>query len=361
MPRKFAAILPAFSGGGAERVTATLLESLDPDLWQIQVIAMDDSGPFGDLFKDRFIVKVLGIPRMRAALPSLVAAIRRFAPDVVYSTFWHVNLPLLAIRPALPKHTKIIIREANLPSANITNSPAPKLVRAGYRALYRSAHMVLGTSGLMRQELLDLGVRPETFELLRNPVDEDHVRERGAKSCPLLQDYSQILHFVAAGRLTKQKGFDRLIRLLRKYPPNRPWRCTIYGQGTELERLRALRDESGLSERITFAGFSRDLWSHLARADSLLMPSRWEGMPNAALEALALGTPVIATPESGGIQDIADAAPAGAVNVATMGLEFAAAIQAVSTPPTRDALRPSLLPDEYRLPQVTQRFQWLMK
>ena len=111
---------------------------------------------------------------------------------------------------------------------------------------------------------------------------------------------------------------------------------------------------------MTFAGFDPQPAPWVAGADALLLPSRWEGLPNVALEALACGTPVIATPEAGGIHEIAELAGPDAVRIAPMGPDFVSAMTAV---PRNDkgCLRPSLLPGEFHLTSVVAAFERLLE
>ena len=105
-----------------------------------------------------------------------------------------------------------------------------------------------------------------------------------------------------------------------------------------------------LAGRVTLTGFEENPWPRYASADAFLLPSRWEGMPNAALEALACGTPVIATPESGGATEIGDG-----VTVADWPKGFATAMTAVKAHSSR-VLRPSLLPRRFIAAAVVAEF-----
>jgi glycosyltransferase involved in cell wall biosynthesis len=101
---------------------------------------------------------------------------------------------------------------------------------------------------------------------------------------------------------------------------------TIFGEGELQSALRQQIERLNLKGRVALVGFEPQPAPWLAGADALLLPSRWEGLPNVALEALACGTPVIATPEAGGIGEIAAQAKPGAVTLAAPGHEFVTAM-----------------------------------
>jgi glycosyltransferase involved in cell wall biosynthesis len=187
--------------------------------------------------------------------------------------------------------------------------------------------------------------------VMQNPVDE--VRQRSGAQHPVRPD-GDSLNVVAAGRLTRQKGFDRLIALMPQLPAVR---LTIFGEGPERTTLEKLIENLNLKDRISLPGFSDNLASAIAGADVLVLPSRWEGLPNVVLEALALGTPVVASDESC-VEDIAAAAP-GALIVAPVDAAFARAIMQHKPVPT-SAPRPSLLPEVYRVENVAKRFDALL-
>ena len=80
----------------------------------------------------------------------------------------------------------------------------------------------------------------------------------------------------------------------------------IFGVGEEEARLRALAGKSGLQERVHFAGYRRDLPSLLGALDLYVHPARFEGMPNALLEAMAAARPIIASSADGNRELIED-------------------------------------------------------
>lgn len=348
--KRIVAVLPSLAGGGAERVTLTLLRSLDRRRFEPHLVLLDSDGPLQDLLSSDVIVHRLCQLRLSRALPSVLAKLRRLQPDVTFSTLGYVNLALALTQLAFPG--RLVIREANLPSLSLPRSRNAGLMSLGYRLLYPRADQVLATSQRMADELAAFGVAASRLAILHNPVDVAALRERAA--IPQRQP-GDGLRLVAAGRLTEQKGYDRLIPLLSGLPG---LHLTILGEGPQRAMLEAMARQHAVA--LDLPGFVTEIPAWFAGADAVLLPSRWEGMPNVALEALACGTPVIATPESGGIAEIATAAAPGAVTVAAMGAPFRAAIAALA--PRQDrGLRPSLLPAAYEVDAVSRQLAALLE
>ena len=226
-------------------------------------------------------------------------------------------------------------------------------MRLAYPRLYPRADLVIGTSRRMADELAAFGVAEKQLAILPNPVDLAALR---ARATVVKRQPGPGLRLVAAGRLTAQKGFDRLIPLLTGIPD---LHLTILGDGPQRGELAAIAASSGVA--VDLPGYVEDAPERFAGADLVVLSSRWEGMPNVALEALAAGTPVLATPESGGIAEVAAAAPSGAVTVVPFGPAFRAAIAATTPQAAASGWRASLLPEEYTLAMVNQRFSALLQ
>ncbi|MGD9537691.1 MAG: glycosyltransferase [Alphaproteobacteria bacterium] len=343
MTMRVAFVLPSFSGGGAERVVLTLLRVLDRSRVEPILVVLNGEGPLVPLVPPDVEGTDLGRPRLRQALPALIGVLRKIRPDAVVSTLGYVNIALLAARPLLKGRPKLILREANRPSVSIAAAPWPFAMRLAYRRLYPKAAAVLCNAGTTADELHALiGVPHGRIVHLPNPVDAARLRTLAE---PLLRESERGVRFVASGRLTRQKGFDRLVEMMAALPEDA--RLVILGEGPDEAALKARIEALGLHKRVRLAGFEPLPYARYGGADAFLLPSRWEGQANAALEALALGTPVIATPEAGGIAEVAAAAPPGAVTIAPAGEPFIAAMRGVRPDPPMLGPRPSLLPEGY--------------
>tara|TARA_B100001996_G_scaffold63978_2_gene46045 strand:+ start:33028 stop:34140 length:1113 start_codon:yes stop_codon:yes gene_type:complete len=108
------------------------------------------------------------------------------------------------------------------------------------------------------------------------------------------------LVFVAAGRLTRQKGFDLLIEAVSKVKNRtKAFSVLIAGTGKDHDQLSNQIIKNKLTDKIKLIGFQEDLDSILQAADFVIMPSRQEGMPNVVMEGMALGRPVLAANVNG--------------------------------------------------------------
>jgi len=352
-PRHVAFLLPDLGGGGAQKVMLTLAAHLDRERYAPQLLIVGGSDTLS--LPDGVPAERGNAARMVWGLPWLVRRIRRLRPNIVVSTLAYTNLALLAASPLLPSRTRIIVREANMPSATLAAMPGWLRALGPYRLLYPRATRIVAQTQAVADALTVAapGLR-SSVRLLVNPVDIASTR---ATALLPRREPGPGLRLVGAGRLTSQKGFDRLIEAAQGLPTNS--RVTIFGDGTERRALDERIAALGLGDRVRLAGYRAGLAPDLAGADALVMPSRWEGLPNVALEALALGTPVIATPECG-LAEVADRA-GGAVRIAPFGDEFMALAGGVVADASRgEQLRPSLLPAEYGIEAVVARFQNLL-
>lgn len=344
-------VLPSLESGGAEQVTLTLLSHLDRSRYRPELLVLDGRGPLAQEVPRDIRVHDLGIRRLRWALPKLLFVLYRQRPEIVVATLSHVNLGVIAFRSLLPNRPRIVIRESSTPSKSLMEMPWPRFYRAGYRLLYPKADAVICLSRSVAEEMTrDFHVPAARVHRLPNPVDV--ARLRCAAQRPVRMTGSGP-RFVAAGRLVHAKGFDRLIEMFAELPQNT--HLTIFGDGPERAKLELLVGRLSIADRVRLAGFSPHPWAAFAGADAFLLTSRREGMPNAALEALACGTPVIATPDAGGIVDVAAETPAGAVILAECGPPFVAAVRAVIPAPP-DLPRPSLLPWRFEIANAVKEF-----
>ena len=131
---------------------------------------------------------------------------------------------------------------------------------------------------------------------------------------------------IAAGRMTRQKGFDLLLEALPAVVARHPGvLLLIAGEGPERPALEARAERLRLTDRVRFLGARDDLASLFAAADGFVLPSRSEGSPYVLLEAMAAGLPIVAA-ETGGVADMLGGGAAGLLVRAADPAQLAGAI-----------------------------------
>lgn len=303
-------LIPSLRGGGAERVIVTLLKHMDRESVQVTLAVVDarqavyfDEVPRNIEFID------LGSRRVRQALPRIFGLIWGRKPSVVFSTLGHLNLAISVLRPFLPGRVRYIGRETNIVSMMLETCPGSTVKRWLYRHFYGRLDLLVCQSRYMRDDLVDkFRVPLQKTIVINNPVDVEAVT-RGASELATSRHHSGgAVNLVAAGRLSREKGFDILVGALA-FLNDRRIHLDILGDGPLLDQLRQMVCDKGMTGQIRFVGFKKNPYAWFARADAFVVPSRFEGFPNVVLEALACGTPVIATPSPGGVREILDGVP----------------------------------------------------
>lgn len=308
-------LVPTLNGGGAERVMLTLLRHLDRSRFKLALGVLDaqEIAYPTDVPPDVAII-FLRSGRVRQSLTSIVRLIWQLRPDVVFSVIGHLNLAIAMLKPLLPRRTRLVARETNVLSEILSTGKHGRLWRLAYRWLYPRFDVIVCQSPDMRRDLLsELQVSAGALVVIRNPVDHDHIRRLSHEEMPVGSSWEgDGIHLIAAGRFVAEKGLDILLGAVAMLS-DLPIRVTVLGDGPLREDLDLMAAKLGVTGRVRFIGFQPNPYPFIARASALVLSSRVDAFPNVVLEALACGTPVIATPAVGGVRELLERRPGCAV------------------------------------------------
>ena len=166
-----------------------------------------------------------------------------------------------------------------------------KLIGPFLRIIWHQASAVIANS----QGLYDLA---HAFNArIEIPIIPNGVDGTQFTNAPRDWSYPQLF---SVGRIVYQKGLDLGLRALAQLK-DLDWHWSIAGDGPQMATLKSLAHELGIDERVTFLGWQskEELAKDYQQASLFLFPSRHEGMPNAMLEAMSSGLPVVATEIAG--------------------------------------------------------------
>lgn len=321
-------VVPSLRGGGAERVMSTLARCLSRETFRITLVVVSMRGAVfhKELPNDIDLVDCSSTGVLRA-MPRIVALVWSKRPDVILSTLGHLNLAIAALRFVLPRSMCTIARETNIIGSSLAGNRWRAVWSVLYRLLYPIHDVVICQSWEMREDLKrNFSIPVEKMRVLYNPLDTEVIRQLARTENVYTSRPKGLISIVAVGRLSFEKGFDLLLKAIQLLPHINLELC-ILGAGPLENALRQQSIEYGVVDRVRFLGFKSNPYPWIAGADAVIFSSRYDSFPNVVLEALACGTPVIATPARGGVGEILAGVEGCVVAQAISARSLASAIQ----------------------------------
>jgi len=298
--------------GGAERNLFRLLRHLKGRITPLvvslqpggEVARWLDSEGIGtaslDIESKTELYRLLRLPRV----------IRRFRPDLIHSFLHHGNLcARLLGRPFAPVVSSVRVAERERRWHLLTERLTWPLSDA----------IVCVSEGVKAHLMRSCKVPSRRLFVIPNCVDIESLEKVEPYPRDAMPAGGKLIVYV--GRLTRQKGIRYLLEALALAPrgnmfdprqsgnggPRLPGiRLILIGKGEAECSLKALAARLGVADRVAFVGYRDDAVRWIKGADLLVLPSLWEGMPNVVLEAMALGTPVVATRVEGTREILSD-------------------------------------------------------
>ena len=296
VPHAISFCITDLDAGGAERALVQIVTRLDRELWTPTVISLS---PEGELVTP---LEKAGIPvhslngksaKQLSILPKLAKILRQLKPELLQTFLFHANIA-----------GRLAGRWAKVPCIVSGIRVAEKRSRF-YLSLDRWTrrwvkHHVC-VSEAVKTFSKQQGHLPESqLSVIPNGVDYDHFANAPIAALKQfgIPDKSEVI--IAVGRLDHQKGSLLLLKAVESLLAVRPQTHLLYvGIGSLESALKERVASQKLESQVHFAGYHSDVAPFLKAATIFVLASRWEGMPNAVLEAMAAGIPIVATDVEG--------------------------------------------------------------
>lgn len=305
------AVFVSFSGsGGVERMVMSLIRGFVDLGRPVDLVLVHAEGPHLERLPRQVNLVRLSPPHTFAALPALVHYLRRRRPTALLAAKDRAGRAAVLARWLAGTDTRIVMRLGT----HISTAMAGKIAIARWlrfasiRRIYPQVDQIVTVSAGVADDTARIaGVERTHIRVIRNPVVTPELPGLAAEPCHHTWFRpGQPPVILGAGRLERQKDFPTLIRAFAQVRKGRPCRLVILGAGGGRARLEALIAELGIAADVDLPGFQSNPYPFLARADLFVLSSRWEGSPNVLTEALALGTPVVATDCPSGPRELLD-------------------------------------------------------
>lgn len=285
-------VIPRMGGGGAERVVSLLSNALAEHGNDVTVFTLVGGDSFYEL-NTKMHFESVGVTVSRKSKISRMLSQLIFLPKSFFALYkrlksgnYDVVISMLTECDLLVGWCKLFgLRFKHICSERNDPSKRKGVYFSMLKAVYRHASLFV-CQGKKVYEFYN-NVPEQKKRIIPNPVDGEALPER------IECDSKRV---VGVGRLNEQKNFALLIRSFANLGTDlSEYKLEIYGEGPERHSLQTLIDDLNLTDRVTLCGAQKNVQALISDAELYVMSSDYEGFPNALLEAMAIGLPVIST------------------------------------------------------------------
>lgn len=314
--RKVLFLAESLSGGGAEKVLSVLVKHINKKYFDLTVCTVSDTGIYCEEIKQNVrYCSILGNAQNKSAIGKIIYKIK-------YKAIYNILPMWLIYKIFVPKGydvevafmegyvTKLLSASTNKRSLKIAwvhidllknpwtqnikvfNNESKELI------CYAKFDKIVCVSDTVKENFIKKFGLKNVIRIY-NPIDKDEILRKADIPCEYPQS-ENCFKLITIGRLVPQKGYDRLLRVMKKIKED-GLKCNllILGDGEMRVQLSNYIKKNNLSDSVILGGFKKNPYKYLRKADCFVCSSRSEGFSLVIAEAMMLGIPVISTYCSG--------------------------------------------------------------
>ncbi len=298
-------LIQSLGGGGAEKVLVNLVNNMDKTRFDITVMAL-----FGGGVNEQYLAPHVHYRAVwKKPFPGNSKILRCFSPELLHELLvkgkYDIEIAYLEgsahriVSGCRNPETKMFAWQHSTPFTE-------RRAGLGYRSrreaerYFRRFKKIVCVADTIRQRFLEWYPTLENVTVIYNTNESEKILELSREKLEPGIFRSDELKVIGVGKITENKGFDRLARIhgrLRK--EGLSVHTYILGEGEEKNSIKTYIDENGLSDTFTFLGYQKNPYKFVSRSDLYVCSSHSEGFSTAATEALIVGTPVCTVEVSG--------------------------------------------------------------
>jgi len=335
-------IFISFSGeGGVERMVSNLIKEFVRQGHPVDLLLIKARGEHLRHLPEQVNRIKLGSDHTALCLWPLVRYLRKHKPESMLVAKHRAIITALLACKIAGVNTRIVGRlGTNLSRALEGKNRLRKWFwHLQMRKLYPLAEKIVPVSEGVAEDVKAItGLDDEKLQVIRNPVITPEIYQLAEQ--PLDHPWfteGQPPVILGAGRFTRQKDFITLIKAFAEVRKQRDCHLVLLGNGALQGQYETLAQQLGIKADLSMPGFAHNPYPYMKRASLFVLSSAWEGSPNVLSEALALGTPAVATDcPSGPREVLKDGRIAPLVPVGNVKAMSAAMIQILDRPQPRE-------------------------
>lgn len=298
--KKIVLFMPSLGGGGAERVMLSLANGFADRGIDVILIVVTAKGALAQEVSEAIKLVDLQCGRTMQAIWPLTQCLRQYQPDMVLATQGHANIVAYFAHRLAGRPGKLVLREASTPSHNLkelSRSPLFFILKYLMKVAYVAADTLVCPANAVAEDLKHYLNHPlPNIKVIYNPVINEKLfalANVSIKHAWFNDGEPPVI--LAVGRLNVAKDYPTLLKAFSLVRKQKKIRLIILGEGEERLALEELIQELKIKDDVALLGFDANPFKYMKRSAVFVLSSRWEGLPNVLIQALALGCPVIST------------------------------------------------------------------